>query len=148
MENKGNQIVENEKEEKKGYGCIYIMVGIGIAVILLGIFIFYFSSTNKTNSNFNNTNNDTAIISPFKEPPTLSSEQNFSSIMFNIQCNDNYSYVILHVEFIDKNGNKIKNFTLRENNMKRGELRQVEYKLSLSEIFDVKQYTYGVIECM
>lgn len=68
--------------------------------------------------------------------------------MFNIQCNDNYSYVILHVEFIDKNGNKIKNFTLRENNMKRGELRQVEYKLSLSEIFDVKQYTYGVIECM
>ena len=31
--------------------------------------------------------------------------------------------------------------------MKRGELRQVEYKLSLSEIFDVKQYTYGVIEC-
>ena len=52
-----------------------------------------------------------------------------------------------HEQTTYKNKNKIKNFTLREDNMKRGELRQVEYKLSLSEIFDVKQYTYGVIEC-
>ena len=103
--------------------------------------------SNKPTSSLNDPNNDTAIINPFKEPPTLSSEQNFSSIIFNIQCNDNYSYVILRIEFLDKNKNKIKNFTLREDNMKRGELRQVEYKLSLSEIFDIKQYTYGVIEC-
>ncbi len=145
MENESNQIIENEKE---GLGCFAItaisifILGIIIVIIMVGI-----AFSNKPTSSLNDPNNDTAIINPFKEPPTLSSEQNFSSIIFNIQCNDNYSYVILRIEFFDKNKNKIKNFTLREDNMKRGELRQVEYKLSLSEIFDIKQYTYGVIEC-
>ena len=145
MENENKPIVDNKKERPNGCAISTIVLfALGIIAV---IFIVSFAYSNKSFDNFNNTNNDTAIINPFKDPPTLSSEQNFSSIMFNIQCNDNYSYVILRVEFLDKNKNKIKNFTLRENNMKRGELRQVEYKLSLSEIFEVKQYNYGVLEC-
>ena len=106
MENESNQIIENEKE---GLGCFAItaisifILGIIIVIIMLGI-----AFSNKPTSSLNDPNNDTAIINPFKEPPTLSSEQNFSSIIFNIQCNDNYSYVILRIEFLDKNKNKIK----------------------------------------
>ncbi len=124
-------------EEKQHNGCAVtiLLLIIGI-IIVIGILLFGYSSCDKPNNNSQNNNNGNEITTPFKKvAPGFSLECTLTGILFNIQCNDNYSYIIIQVELLDKNENIVKSFTMREDDMKKGELRQAEYKFSIGEVF-------------
>ena len=140
--NEINNQQNQPKVEKQRGGCLIAVIA--IIVISLAIFLIVGSlksknsttpSGNGSYSNGNYSENET-ITKPFKKvAPSASLECTLTGIIFNIQCNDDYDYIIIRVELLDKNENVVKSFTMREDDMKKGELRQAEYKFSIGEVF-------------
>ena len=126
MENESKPIVDSQKDNK-GMGCVWLMIISAVAIIVLACCIVF-------------------INNPItKKEPTIEIETTLNSILFNIQAKDNYKYIIFDVELLDKNKNISKSFTMREDNLKKGELRQAEYKFALGEIF-TSEYVYVKIK--
>ncbi len=113
--------IEYDEKENKGFGCVWLMLGVGFLIVIVGLFIGFGTTSNKP------------LIT--KDPPEIEIETTLTGILFNIQAKDNYKYVIFEVELLDKNDNVAKSFTMRTDNLKKGELKQLEYKFSLGEIF-------------
>lgn len=140
MNDINNQQNQPKTEKQKG-GCVITI----IAFILISLAIFLVVGSLKSNrstpSNSNGgysdgNSNENVFTKPFKKvAPTATLECTLTGIIINIQCNDNYDYIIIRVELLDKNNNVVKSFTMRENDMKKGELRQAEYKFSIGEVF-------------
>ncbi len=110
-ENNKQEIQENKN---KGLRWIWILLIIGIIIIAIAISLD--AQKNK--------------VQPYVEV-----EETLTGLIFNIQCYDNYKYVILEIELYNNDNTKAKTFTLREDNLKKGELRQAEYKFSINEYF-------------
>ncbi len=137
MEN--HHATQNTPPQKESSGCLatFIMFII-FSLIAIAVFFFIGYLDNKPNSSNSGSGDDgiESILPIRKERPSVTMEQTLTKLLFNIQCNDDYDYVILSITIYDKNYNVIRTFTLREDNMKKGELRQAEYKLSLSDQFN------------
>ncbi len=122
MDNESKPI-EYDDKENKSYGCIWFMIGISILALVLGLVL-----------GLNNSN--TSKPSLTKKPPDIEIESTLTGLLFNIQANDDYKYIIFNVELLDKDLSVAKTFTMRENDLKKGELRQASYKFSIGEFFE------------
>lgn len=122
MENE-NKPIEYDDKENKSYGCIWLMIGIAILALVLGLVLGL-------------NNSDTSKSSLTKKPPDIEIESTLTGLLFNIQANDDYKYIIFNIELLDKDLSVAKTFTMRENDLKKGELRQASYKFSIGEFFE------------
>ncbi|MBQ8289960.1 MAG: hypothetical protein IJY01_03725 [Clostridia bacterium] len=64
----------------------------------------------------------------------------FTELQVEVTCKDDYDYVIIELEIYDKNGNVIKQTTLKGVNYKKGRTYILSYQLTPNEILNAKKY--------
>lgn len=125
-----NNVVVAKNKSYKVLVAIFILSIIGIGVSCFAI------SADKPKNNYNG--GDSNFNTTFqKDAPTLSIAETLAGWQINIQGNDDYKYVIIELELYDKNENLLKAFTMRADDIKKGELRQLTYTPSLEEVWKV-----------
>ncbi len=84
---------------------------------------------------------------PTLEEPTLSINQTSSEIIVDIKCLDDYDYVIVKVNLMNKDRTIIKSFTVRADDCKEGDTVQKFYTPSTNDML-ITRYTSAIVtEC-
>ncbi len=126
MEIENNELVQIPQKKEKQMFLVWISIGISI-ILLVIMFALMFTTVDPRKPLYSN------------YEPTIEIESTINSLIFNVQSpKRNCKYVIFEVQLYDNDNTFVKSFTMRTDNIKKGELKQLQYKFSLGEMFETQ----------
>ncbi len=130
-----------ESNSKENQSLTY-KIGKTIMIIILslfGLFLTFIGMYIVIEGGCSN-NQSCASSQIIKAKPTISHEQTLTGVLVTINANDDYNFVLVEIQYLDKNNNVLQTEELIGYDYKEGNTYNLHSQISMSSIFNVTNY--------
>lgn len=154
MENNQNSNASNNNQQKSSHGCaiaFFCFIAIALVVFLCIYFFIIKPTTSEKNSSTSISGSgqyyddeDKHDYPIYKSAPKITGEQRLDGIDISIYCTDDYNLVEVKVTLYDDNDKVLDTETLQGRNYSKGNTYKLQYRPSLSTMWNASSYRLSV----